>query len=108
MPVKVPVETKRFRIVRGSWASPQEARNAGLKAAAAEWLCYLDGDNLPTANYFATIRAATFAAEATTAIVYPGTVLRVTEHTEAQRVFVMPEWDELVAREKSIADTSSA
>ena len=47
-------------------------------------------------------------APATVAILYPGTVLRVTEQTEAQHVFVMPEWNECEAREKSIADTSSA
>lgn len=104
----IPSDWKNLRVVRGSWPSPQHARNAGLQAAGAEWLCYLDGDNLPSAEYFARMRAAAMRADATSAVLYPGTVLRVTEQTEAQRVFVMPEWDELVAREKSIVDTSSA
>ena len=97
-----------IRVVRGTWDSPQAARNAGLAAARCAWMCYLDGDNLPTEGFFRTMRESVQTAPATVAIFYPGTVLRVTEQTEAQRVFVMPEWNEFEAREKSIADTSSA
>jgi len=106
--VRLPLLPPGIRVVRGTWDSPQTARNAGLAAAHCHWMCYLDGDNLPTAAYFRTMREAAQAAPATVAILYPGTVLRITEQTEAQHVFVMPEWNECEAREKSIADTSSA
>jgi len=106
--VRLPPLPPEIRVIRGTWDSPQAARNAGLAAAHCHWMCYLDGDNLPTAAYFRTMREAAQAASATVAILYPGTVLRITEQTEAQHVFVMPEWDECEAREKSIADTSSA
>ena len=106
--IQIPELPPGIRIVRGTWDSPQAARNAGLAAATCQWMCYLDGDNLPTEAFFRTMREAAQSAPATIGILYPGTVLRVTEQTEAQRVFVMPEWNEFEAREKSIADTSSA
>ncbi len=106
--IRLPSLPPGIRVVRGTWDSPQAARNAGLAAACCQWMCYLDGDNLPTEAFFRTMRQAAEGVPATTAILYPGTVLRVTEQTEAQRVFVMPEWSEFEAREKSIADTSSA
>lgn len=107
--VHVPPLPRGVRIVRGEWESPQDARNAGLEAATSSaWLCYLDGDNIPSAGYFGAMRRAVNAAPESVAMLYPGTVLRVTEDTAAERVFVMPEWDEHEARAKSICDTAAA
>jgi hypothetical protein len=106
--IDLPSPPPWLRVVQGHWDSPQAARNAGLAAAQCEWMCYLDGDNLPTDGFFRAMRASAKDAPASAAVLYPGTVLRVTEETEAQRVFVMPEWNEFEGREKSIVDTSSA
>lgn len=103
-----PAPSAGLRIVRGNWRNPQLARNAGLAAVSAEWVCYLDGDNIPSAGYFSAMREAVVSAPATCGICYPGAVLRVTEDTSAERVFVMPEWCEDVAQRLSIADTSAA
>lgn len=101
-------QTNGIELITGDWPSPQHARTVALAYAKVPWLCYLDGDNMPTNGYFAAMRRAVAIAGPTEGVCYPGTVLRVTEDTHAEGVFIMPEWSDSAAREDSIVDTSSA
>ena len=41
----------RFKVVKGPGVGPGAARNAGVKLGSAEWLVFLDSDDLISADY---------------------------------------------------------
>lgn len=56
------------RVVRSGGRGPAAARNAGWRATAARWVCFLDDDVLPDARWTSALAADLRAAEAAGAV----------------------------------------
>lgn len=97
-----------WKVVEVNCFNPQGSRNAGLAAldASSTWVCYLDGDNVPTENYFALMAEASAAANLRVAMLY-GDIKQVDGEGNVVRVFNMPEWSVQAAQQDSIIDTCS-
>jgi len=95
-----------LQIIIHKFASPNQARNAGLAEVKSDWVCYVDGDNIPDPGYFAHMRKLASQVPDDVAILYPD--LKRVRQDGWTKPMPMPEWDFWVCREKSIIDTCSA
>lgn len=93
-------------IVKGNWGNPNNGRNAALGQIQAEWVLFVDADNMMPDNYLHLMRQYGRKVEPQVAICYPD-VIRVGSCLKAETTFVMPEWDFWTMRERSLIDTSS-
>jgi glycosyltransferase involved in cell wall biosynthesis len=102
-------DLRRFgslKVIQQKFASPNDARNAGLAHVKTDWVCYVDGDNIPVEGYFARISKFATDAPGDVAILYPD-IKRVREDGWVKEIH-MPDWDFWKCREQSIIDTCSA
>jgi glycosyltransferase involved in cell wall biosynthesis len=74
----VPPVSKGWKLVRGNWSNPGQARNAALAeiAPACSWVLFWDSDNLIPQGYLANGIARTRTADENVAVLYPQIIVQ--------------------------------
>jgi glycosyltransferase involved in cell wall biosynthesis len=93
-------------VVQRQFDSPNAARTAGLAHVSADWVCYVDGDNLTAPDYLRRMSELTACAAEDVAIIYPD-IVRLGADGRRRRL-ELPRWSYWGCRERSIIDTCSA
>jgi len=83
-------QERGVRYIRGEWRSVEDARNAGARCTASEFLCFLDADDMLTPNYLRKCLEAFH--DPAVAVVYGD----MWEFGDKARIFEAPQFDRAV------------
>lgn len=98
-----------WEVIKGSWANPNPARNAGMQFTKSPWLIFFDADNVMAADYIKVVKKSISSMKAARNIgfFYPD-LQYCDEQLRPTRLLRVPEFDYWHARECTAFDTSSA